>query len=263
MRTDATIRSESQSNGRLPKESSGGHEVTSRAEILGRTARRAGLFYLLVLILAPIHVFVIPAQFVVPGDATITAANIMENKLLYRAGIVVGLASCIFFLVVGLHLHSLLKHVDRLLSNTMLAFVCIGIAAGIVNFTNEIAPLVLLSGSDYFSAFTKPELDALVTTFLRLKNAGNHVSTMFWGLWLLPFGLLVLRSRMFPKLLGYLLLVGCVSYCLVSLCFILLPQYGPTVSQYLTPFYAIGELLMIFWLLFKGVNQPEEQAKPS
>lgn len=37
--------------------------------------------------------------------------------------------------------------------------------------------------------------------FLRLHGQGNAVNEMFWGLWLLPFGLLA-RSHFIPRLLG-------------------------------------------------------------
>lgn len=37
--------------------------------------------------------------------------------------------------------------------------------------------------------------------FLRLHVHGVLAEEMFWGLWLLPFGLLVMRSRFLPRIL--------------------------------------------------------------
>jgi hypothetical protein len=57
-----------------------------------------------------------------------------------------------------------------------------------------LAPLVILRGVEAFSAFSKPELDALAFVSLRTGNQLGQLLGSLWGLWLLPFGLLTLRS---------------------------------------------------------------------
>ncbi len=67
--------------------------------------------------------------------------------------------------------------------------------------------------------------------------------------------ILVIKSGFFPKLLGYLLIVGCFAYLAVSVSSIAVPAYGGVVSLVALPFFMIGELSMIVWLLVKGARE--------
>lgn len=218
-------------------------------------ARRTGLLYLLLTILAPFNLIYIPSAFFVTGDATATARNITAGELTYRLGIVAGLASSIIFLLVVLSLYDLLRDVDRKHARLMVVLASVGCTIGIVNQLNEMAPLILLSGADFLSAFTKPQLDALSLGFLRLRGSGTLLAMAFWGLWLLPFGILVIRSGFFPRILGVLLIVGCFAYVAVSVTSIVFPANRQLVSRLAMPFYAVGELSMILWLLIKGARE--------
>jgi len=53
--------------------------------------------------------------------------------------------------------------------------------------------------------------------FLRLHFQGIVVNEIFWGLWLIPFGILVIESRFLPKVLGVLLLIIAVSIVVTQL----------------------------------------------
>ena len=55
---------------------------------------------------------------------------------------------------------------------------------------NEIAALTLIRGADFLSVFDKHQLEAMAMFFLRLPGQGLFVAQIFWGLWLLPFGVL-------------------------------------------------------------------------
>ncbi len=227
------------------------------------TARKAGVLYLLLAIMAPFNLMYVPHAFIVSGDAAATARNIAAGELTYRIGIFTGLASSIIFLFLGLSLYNLLKDVDRKHARLMVMLVAVSVAVGVVNLLNQIAPLILLSGVDFLSVFTKPQLDALALGFLRLQSGGIHLDMAFWALWLFPFGILVIKSGFFPKLLGVLLIVGCFAYLTVSFTNIVFPAHRQVVGQVLLPFYAIGELLMVVWLLVKGANVPPLEARPS
>ena len=138
----------------------------------------------------------------------------------------------------------------------MLTLATVSVTFGLVNLLNLIAPLVLLSAAPFGSVFTAPQLDALAYAFLRLRSTGVSLAMAFWGLWLLPFGVLVIKSGRFPRLLGILLIVGGVAYLAVSVTRIGWPAYRQSVDQVLLPFYVLGELSMILWLLVKGAKAP-------
>jgi hypothetical protein len=120
------------------------------------------------------------------------------------------------------------------------------------NLLLGMAPLVLLSGDAYLNVFTKPQLETLVMACLNLRGHGIRATMALWGLWLLPFGLLVFRSAFIPRVLGALLMVGCLGYLTVSVTSLLFPAYARVVLP-LTGL-AIGEILITLWLVSVGAR---------
>lgn len=227
-------------------------------------ARIAGALYLLLAAIASFGGMYIPSVFIVSGDAAATADRIVSSALIYRLGIVADLASYIIFVFVVLALYRLLKDVDRGRAAVMLALALVSVPMSFAILLCQIAPLVLLSGADYLSAFDKQQLEALAMAFLKLRSQGIAAAFALWGLWLLPFGLLVYRSGFIPRIFGVLLIVNCFAYLAMCLTRLLFPAYGPVVSQWMMLPALAGELSIILWLLIKGVrDQPEDQASSS
>ena len=79
------------------------------------------------------------------------------------------------------------------------------------------------------------------------------MNEIFWGLWLLPFGLLVMRSGFLPRILGVLLIVNGFAYVVISLTWLLLPAYGSVLFRASLP-ALLGELWIMLWLLIKGAK---------
>jgi hypothetical protein len=225
------------------------------------TARQAGALYFLFSVVAVIGEFLFPA-FMVPGDAAATARNITAAEPIYRLGILVGFVTLVLFVFLVVTLYHLFRDVDKKLGLLMVQLVSVGVALALANLFNRIAPLVLLSGADYLSVFTKPQLDALALGFLRLHGNGAAVVTTFWGLWLFPFGILVRKSGYFPRILGILLMIAGFGYVVSSVTTIVLPDYRHVVSQVMMPLY-FGELPIVIWLLIKGAQVPQPPAGSS
>jgi hypothetical protein len=225
------------------------------------TARQAGVLYFLFMIVAILGEFFFPA-FMVPGDATATARNIVAGEATYRVGILTGFVTLVIFIFLVASLYKLLKPVDPSHAMLMVLLVSIGVAVALANLLAKFAPLVLLSGADYLSVFTKPQLKSLALAFLRFHSNGATVSTAFWGLWLFPFGILVIKSGWFPRILGILLMVAGFAYLAASVTSIGLPEYRQVVSKFMMPLY-FGEVPIIFWLLLKGAKAPPEEARRS
>jgi hypothetical protein len=216
-------------------------------------ARRAGVLYFLFMIVAVISEFLFPA-FVVLGDAAATARNIAAAELTYRLSILAGFATLAIFIFLVVILYKLFEDVDKSQARLMVLLVSIGVAVGLANLLNKFAPLVLLSGADYLSVFAKPQLDALALGFLKFHSSGAAVTTAFWGLWLFPFGILVIKSGFFPRILGILLFVAGFAYLASSVTAIVLPAHVHVVSRVMMPLY-FGEIPIIFWLLIKGAKE--------
>jgi hypothetical protein len=143
----------------------------------------------------------------------------------------------------------------------MVALVLVQVPMSFANMLCEIAPLVLSNGADYWSAFDKHQLDALTMGFLSLSSYGTNATMALWGLWLLPFGVLVFRSGFIPRILGVLLIIGCFGWLTISVTSLLFPAYGRIANQLTV--LAVGELLILLWLLIKGVRTAPLEGQPS
>lgn len=216
-----------------------------------KTAKVAGLLYLLMTICGVFSMMYVDAKLYVPGDATATVTNILAFEWLFRLGVASSLISIILFLLVVHFLYKLLKSVDMDLARLMVLFVVVSIPVGL-NFY-EFAPILLLKGAQYRTAFEPAQLQALAMTFLELQKNGNFIGQIFWGLWLFPLGLLVFKSGFIPKVLGALLIVGCCGYILNALTILLFPDYK-AITYLGSMIGFVAEILFIFWLLIKGVK---------
>ena len=122
------------------------------------------------------------------------------------------------------------------------------------NVVNEVAALIAVSGAAFLSVFSKGQLDALAYLFLRLHSQGINVATIFWGLWLFPFGLLVIWSEFIPRVLGILLIIAGVGNVVSAATTVLLPRYAHQIDP-VTTILGLGEIPIMIWLLFWGARE--------
>jgi hypothetical protein len=217
---------------------------------INKTARIAGILYLLVFPLGMFPAFFGPQSVIVPGDGATTANNIMASESLFRLSFISDLIGQVIFIFVVLFLYKLLKPVNKNLASLMAILALVGIPITMLNLLFELAPLLLLSGADYLTAFGAGQLHALVMLFLDLYEVGFNIAMIFWGLWLLPLGYLVFKSGYLPRILGILLIIGGFGYLIDVVTFFLFPNFDASIKM----FTFIGEVLFPLWLLIKGVN---------
>jgi Domain of unknown function (DUF4386) len=219
-----------------------------------KAARVAGLLYFLISLLGVFCLLYIPAHFIVPRDAAATADKILASEFLFRLGIVDEIFAFTGFIFVVGALYRLLQGVNKTHAWLMVTLMLVSIPISVVNVLNEIAALLLFRGANFLSVFDKPQRDALAMFFLNLHSYGFDVAQVFWGLWLIPLGLLVFRSGFLPRILGVLLIVACFGYLANSFVdFGVLPHGFSRVLGQLP----ICELPVILWLLVVGAkDQP-------
>jgi hypothetical protein len=219
-----------------------------------KTARVAGLLYVLLAITGAFGIVIVPLNLIVRGDATATADRIRSSEPLFRLGIASELIAATTFIFLALALWRLFKGVSEEQASLMVTLVLVSVPISFLNVLNEIAALVLLSGPDFLAVFGKPQLDALALLFLGLHSQGFGLAAIFWGLWLLPLGVLVIGSGFAPRVLGFLVILAGIAYLADSFTSLLLPHYRPLVSIVALFFEALGELSMIGWLLITGAK---------
>jgi hypothetical protein len=208
---------------------------------------------------APFSLLYVPNTLIVSGNATETASRILAHETMFRLGMAGELINAIAFILVVRALYFLLQGVNKRHASLMVTLFAISIPISCLNVLNEVAALVLLKGANFLSAFSRPQLDALALVFLRMHNYGFIVAQIFWGLWLLPFGVLVYRSGFIPRFLGVWLIINGFAYPAISFTALLVPQYRDLVSRVTLPLL-FGEAAIMLWLIIVGVRQRRPSA---
>lgn len=174
------------------------------------------------------------------GDPVETVRNIRERTTLFRFGIAGRLVTQLLYIVIPFYLYQLFKNLDKVTSALMLLFSVISV------------PI-----SMYIESLKLSTLDMLdrPNDVMELLDHYNHalgISTIFWGLWLLPLGRLVYKASYFPKLIGISLLTGGFGYLIGAFFDILFPDFDQlnTIWETMT----MGELIFIIWFVVMGVR---------
>jgi len=229
---------------------------------LDKAARVAGAWYLSLILSAPFGLLYIPKTLTVSGDAAATAARVLAHEALFRLGVVADMAASLTLLFLALALYRLLSGVNQFRAVQMVALAAVSAAIGFLNALYSVAALLLFRGGGYLAVVDKAQLEAFGMFFLGLHRQGLAINQVLWGLWLFPFGLLVIRSRFLPRMLGALLIVNCFAYVAVSLTSLLAPSFTAFVSK--TTFPALlGELWILLWLLIKGAGGYRSDGLPA
>jgi len=216
-------------------------------------AQRAGLLYVLASSLAPFAYLYVPGVLLVEGDALATADRVRASENLLRAAIVAELYGVTVLIFASLALYQLFKIVDQRTSILMAVLMLVSVPISYVNALNNIAPLILLKSPAIAAVLDPGQMAAQVTFFLRLHNYGLVINQIFWGLWLFPIGVLVMRSGFIPRWLGVPLFFAGAGYVINSLGTLLLPPSLRWITQY-GQVLGVGEMPFMFYLLIWGVR---------
>ena len=225
-----------------------------------KTARLAGLLYVLGSLPAPFALLYLPGRLIVSGNATATAERVRANEGLLRLGIAAELVSAVAFIFAVLVLFRLFRGVSEGHARAMLLLYVLSVPVSFLNVLNNIAALSLAKGAgNFLSVFDAPQRDALAYLFVRLHSQGVFVAQIFWGLWLFPLAVLVMRSRFIPRFLGILLIIAGCGYVASSFAQLTFPQYAAVVYR-VAMIAQFGELPIVLWLLIWGARPARDQS---
>ena len=220
------------------------------------TARMAGLFYLLYVVLAGVAGFA-RRGLVVNGNAVATATNIMAHQSRYGIGFACDFLSVASYVVVVVLFYKLLKPVNESVSMVATCFGFMGCVIMAVGGIFQLAPLLVLRQASISSPFSAEQLQVQAFVLLRLYTEAYSIALLAFAFFDLIIGYLIFKSTFLPRVLGVLMsLAG-----LVFLTF-LAPEFGAKHLQSMLPF-AAGELAVILWLLAKGVDAHQWRARCS
>lgn len=204
----------------------------------------AGLAYLIV-IAAGLFVQLAVLQTLVQGSPGATADAIAANGLLWRLGIAINIMGLIANVPLGVILYGFFNRLRPTLSRCALAFIliCTAIEAG---------NLLLL----YLPLAVGPEVEgqALAYVAIRLHTVGLGLALLFFAGFCILTGVLIVLSRIVPRLLGVLMVVAGLCYALNMLAMLVAPNLWSAISPGILLPCLIAESSLAIWLLVKGAE---------
>lgn len=219
-------------------------------------ARQAGLLYLIVVLTGIFSIAYVPSQTIVANDAAATIDAIKASLILFKLGIAAGIACYVAFLLLPFALYRLLNPAGRTAAFLMVALAVVSVPIALINITYRLDVLSLLESTEVMKGLSQDQLQAQVMMSLDAYRNGVLVCSIFWGLWLLPFGYLVYKSGILPRILGVLLMIGCFGYLVDVFATLFSSGYpASAIARHIHTPGAIGEIGTCLWLLIMGSKE--------
>ena len=224
-------------------------ELTNAGTDLRRAARTTGLLYLAFFIAGISGSLIVRGQLFAADDPQGTLSNLIDHEWLARGGIALELGIVLTQALTAVWFYRLFRGVDTFAAGTLAAF-------GLVNSVAILASAALLATALDVAGDASLAVNGAASTVQLLYVASGHlwgVGAVFFGLWLIPMGWLVLRSRWLPQPLGWILIAGGVAYLASAFADYLFPQ-ADLVTQLLTVPATLGEVWIMGYLIIVGVR---------
>jgi len=219
------------------------------------TARIAGFIYLVVVITGMFSLAYVPNKLIDWNNGAATFSNITASPSLFRLGIYSSVVCYVAFVFLPIVLYKLLRAVNESQARAMVTLALLSVPLSFSNLQHKYAALILTEKELFLQGISTEDIQSKLMFSLHQYNDGLLPATVFWGLWLFPFGLLVYKSGFIPRFLGVLLMLGCVGYLINFTGNTLFENYPKTgIGKYMGMLPAIAEIGTCFWLLFFGLQ---------
>ncbi len=216
-----------------------------------RAARIAGLSYVTMFVLAIFANFVVREGLVEPGNAEATVANISGSIGLFRLGLLSFLVIFILDVVIAWGLHVVFRRVNRDISLASAWFRLIYTALLGVALVSMFQVLEILDGGS-LGFLTTDQVNAQTMTALASFESTWLIGLMAFGIHLVLLGVLICKSGIVNKALGYVLIAAGVAYVLDTAAHGMLSDYESVAPIFLIAVALpsmIGEGWLGLWLL--------------
>jgi len=231
--------------------------TTNTLEIPSKTyARVAGMLYLIIAVFGAFAIGYVPSVIIANGDAALTSQNLAANLGLFKLGIVGDTVVLLAEVALTAMLYVMFKPVSATLSLIAAWARLAMVVVMAVNLLINIMPVVLLMAATTPDGVAAENLQTVAMFFFEAHALGVFVWQLFFGLHLLALGYMIIMSDLFPKLLGWMLLLGSFGYSVQGLAELTHTQ-NPLLTIAiigLLVLVTLGELGFAFWLLIKGAK---------
>ena len=222
-----------------------------------RYAKVAGVLLLISIVAGGFGEGYAPSKLIVGNDAAATVANIKSFEFIYRLGFAGFLIESFADVSLALIFYALLKPVSRELSLLAAFFGLMGTALFAFAELFYLAPTLFMTVGP-LNAFSTDQIDQLILLSLRFYQFAAMIFSGYYGIAWIVRGYLMFRSGYLPKFLGVLMAIGGIGFLARNFLLILAPVYAsPVLLMLLFP----GALMLMLWVLAKGVDMPQWNAR--
>ena len=220
-------------------------------------ARLTGVIYFSIAVFGVFAIAYVPSQIIVADDAGATLANIVERAGLYRLGIGADAVVMLLEVLVLSMLFFMFKPVSPVLamSAALARFAMVGVMAAMLFF--HAGADAIAHRPDVLAAFSQEQRAEIVALLLQMHKSGVWIWQVFFTLHLALLGTLVLRSNLYPRVLGYGLMIGGAGYLFDSIYSFALPEVVllGAIRVGLLTIVSLSEVGFALWLIFVGPRQ--------
>lgn len=218
-----------------------------------RAARIAGAMYLGTMATALFGEGHVRGSLLVSESAAQTAQNIIDERLLFRLGLVTDLVTFAGVVVLVWALYRLLRPVDSRLALLAAFFRLVELGIHFSAVTFGLAAASLLGGGEYTEAFDAGQLAGLAGLALRAQGAGLTIGFIPLGLGSALFAWLLFRSGHVPRVLAAWGIGASLLLSLYALAWVLTPATTDFFYVAMLPMF-VYEVGLGLWLLVKGAS---------
>jgi hypothetical protein len=192
------------------------------------------------------------------GEGAILA-HLRESRLAFELSILSGAATFVAYLVTATLLYQRFKAEAQVAAGLLFAFVVGSVSLSLMAVAREMQLLPLLN------AAASQELQAQVAVILRDYDTIGQLSSLFWGLWLLPLAWLAFRSGGWGRIVGVVVALGGLGYMYGFVRPLLLPDNAipPWVQgalMVLPGATVLSEVIVTLWLLLAADRPARSKA---
>ena len=222
-----------------------------------QTARIAGIWYLSLAISGIVGFMIFHAQIYVLSSPEQTLTNLTQSESIAKIRLIFELLIVLTQALTALWFYKLFKPIGGWQAWSIGIWGMINSAVILISSISMASAIVLANSPD-LSHEDKVNMIAI------LVNIISHswvIGGIFFGLWLIPMGQIVITSKAMPLWLGRILIIGGFGYILKT--FIYYWDVNQTLLNILTIPATIGEFWMIGYLLIFGIRPTADEIKPA
>lgn len=217
---------------------------------LRKIAVITGIGLLIMAVLAPIvHMNIFPS-IIIAGDAQTTAINLKASLFFFKIGILFFLIIAILDITVAWGLYILVKPVNRNISLLAAWFRIMYAAILVVSLNNLLNIFQFTDNSIFLNVFDQNQANTQILYLFNSFQSLWDISMILFSIHLLILGALMLMAKYIPKFLSILIIIAGIGYLIDGVGNILFVNYNFQIAM----FTFIGEVIMIFWLFWKGIK---------